>query len=129
MRRSCKIFLRLTRWFVKCNKITVCWSNEKQCILLKDGHQWLLRKESFYSKYKYHRPFRWMGYQSVSKSILRFPSFQHQHWNQDVSLTSRLYQIYVHSHKLLRETTLQNYVHIYCWSYNDILKDSAQRCV
>ena len=46
-----------------------------------------------------------------------------------MSLISRLYQIYVHSQKLLRDTTLQNYVHIYCWGSNCILKGSVQRSV
>ena len=41
--------------------------------------------------------FCWMGDQSVSNSIQKFPSFHHQHWNRDMPLTSRLYQIYVHS--------------------------------
>ena len=73
-------------------------SNQKQCILLKDEHQWLLRQGSFYSKYKYHHAFCWVGDQRVLNNILRFLSFRHQHWNQDISLISRLYQICVHSH-------------------------------
>ena len=94
-------------------KVCCLLSNQKQCILLKDGHQRLLTEGSFYSKCKYHHAFCWIGDQSVSDSIQRFPSFHHQYCNEDMSLTSRLYQICVHSHKFLRKTTLQNYVRNY----------------
>ena len=81
------------------NKVFCLLSNQRQCILLKDGRQWLLREGSFFSKYKYHHTFCWLGDQSVSNNILRFSNFYYQHWNQDMSLISRLYQICVHSEK------------------------------
>ena len=120
--RSCQKMLqnRLETDYVICKvqykvnyKVCCLFSNRTECIILKDGHQRLLREGGFYSKYKYHHVFCWMSAQSVLNNILTFPSFHYQHWNQDMSLISRLYQICAHSHKLLRDATLQNYVHIY----------------
>ena len=46
-----------------------------------------------------------MGGQSVSNIILRFPNFHHQYWNKDMFLTTRLHQICVHPHQILKEKT------------------------
>ena len=77
-------------------------------------------------KCRYHHAFCWLGDQSVLNNILIFPSFHHQHWNQEMSLISSLCQIFVHSHKLLGDITLQNYMNIYYWGSNEILKRSVQ---
>ena len=46
-----------------------------------------------------------MGGQSVSNIILSFPNFHHQYWNKDMFLTTRLHQICVHPHQILKEKT------------------------
>ena len=58
-------------------------------LIIKSKAMHSSREGSFYSKCKYHHGFCWMDDQSVSNSILRFPSFHHQYWNQDMSLTNR----------------------------------------
>ena len=63
-----------------------------------------------------------MGGQSVSNIILRFPNFHHQYWNKDMFLTTRLHQICIHPHQILKEKT-------YLQTSNDILKESVQRSV
>ena len=126
--KSCKIVLRLTMWSAKCNKTTKFVSYcQRNAMHSSKRRTPVTFKGSFYSKYKYHHAFCWMGDQSVSNNILRFPSFHHQYWNQHMSLISRLCHICVYSHKLWKDTTLfaQNYVHKYCWGPNDIFKESV----